>query len=32
MPNLPRQVAQGPHELTPEQERIRVARWPADLQ
>ena len=32
IPNLPPQVAEGPHELTPEQNRIRLARWPADLQ
>ncbi len=34
--NLPPQVAQGPHDgsqaLTPEQDRTRLARWPADLQ
>ena len=34
--NLPPQVAQGPHdglqELTEEQNRTRLARWPADLQ
>jgi hypothetical protein len=32
MPNLPPQVAQGPQELTPEQNRVRLARWPAVLQ
>lgn len=34
--NLPPQVAQGPHDgaqaLTEEQDRSRLARWPADLQ
>ena len=30
--NLPPQVAQGPHDLTPEQNRIRLARWPAALE
>ena len=32
MANVPPQVAQGPHELTPEQDRVRLARWPTDLQ
>lgn len=31
MPGIPVQVAQGPHELTPEQERARLARWPASI-
>jgi hypothetical protein len=29
--NRPPEVAQGPRELTPEQNRVRLARWPADL-
>jgi len=32
MPGLPVQVAQGPRTLTPEQDRVRLARWPASLQ
>jgi hypothetical protein len=32
MPNLPPQVAEGPQTLTPEQNRVRLARWPTDLQ
>lgn len=32
MPGIPAQVAQGPHELTREQDRIRLARWPESLQ
>ncbi len=32
IPGIPTQVAQGPHELTPEQNRIRLARWPTSLQ
>lgn len=32
MPNLPPQVAELPHEPTAEQNRVRLARWPADLQ
>ena len=32
MANVPPQVGQGPHELTPEQDRVRLARWPTDLQ
>lgn len=31
MPNIPMQVAQGPHQLTPEQDRKRLARWPASI-
>lgn len=31
-PGMPMQVAQGPHALTPEQDRLRLARWPASLQ
>lgn len=31
MANLPPQVADGPRALTPEQDRARLARWPADL-
>ena len=32
IPGIPAQVAQGPHELTPEQDRIRLARWPQSLE
>ncbi len=38
VPNLPPQVAELPHDpgtyhgLTPEQNRVRLARWPSDLQ
>jgi len=32
MPGIPVQVAQGPHDLTPAQNRARLARWPATLQ
>jgi hypothetical protein len=32
MSNLPPQVAELPHEPTAEQNRVRLARWPADLQ
>lgn len=32
MANLPPQVAEGPQTLTPEQNRVRLARWPAALQ
>lgn len=32
IPGIPMQVAQGPWTLTPEQERLRLARWPASLQ
>ncbi len=31
-PGIPRQVAQGPTALTPEQNRVRLARWPTALQ
>ncbi len=32
MPGIPVEVAQGPRALTPEQDRARLARWPASLQ
>ena len=32
IPGLPTQVAQGPHDLSPEQDRARLARWPTSLQ
>ncbi len=32
IPGLPMQVAQGPHDLSPEQNRARLARWPVSLQ
>ncbi|MCQ8279408.1 hypothetical protein NFI95_13260 [Acetobacteraceae bacterium KSS8] len=31
-PGIPSQVAQGPSSLTPEQNRLRLARWPTALQ
>lgn len=31
-PGMPRQVAQGPTDLTPDQDRLRLARWPTSLQ
>jgi len=31
MPGIPMQVAQGPHDLTPEQDRKRLARWPDSI-
>ena len=31
IPGLPMQVAQGPHDLTPQQDQLRLARWPVSL-